>query len=43
MKWKQFVKMRSMQENQKQIIYQVSTIWSHKKNIQKKRIPGSQL
>ena len=32
-----------MQESQNQIIYQVSTIWSHGKDIQRKKIPGSQL
>ena len=42
-KWRQFGTARSMQESQNQVIYQVSTIWSHGKDIQKKRIPGSQL
>ena len=42
-KWRQFETARSMRESQNQVIYQVSTIWSHKKDIQKKRIPGSQL
>ena len=32
-----------MRESQNQVIYQVSTIWSHGKDIQRKRIPGSQL
>ena len=41
-KWRQFGTARSMQESQNQVIYQVSTIWSHGKDIQKKRIPGSQ-
>ena len=34
---------RSMQKSQNQVIYQISTIWSHRKNIQRKRIPGCQL
>ena len=42
-KCRQFRTARSMQESQNQVIYQVSTIWSHGKDIQKKRIPGSQL
>ena len=42
-KWRQFGTARSMRENQNQVIYQVSTIWSHKKDIQRKRIPRSQL
>ena len=41
-KWRQFGTARSMQESQNQVIYQVSTIWSPGKDIQKKRIPGSQ-
>ena len=32
-----------MQESQNQVIYQVSTIWSHGKDIQRKKIPRSQL
>ena len=40
-KWKQFGTARSMQENQNQVIYQVSTIWSHGKDILKKKILGS--
>ena len=32
-----------MQESWNQVIYQVSIIWSYGKNIQKKKIPGSQL
>ena len=35
--------MWSLRESQNQIIYQVSTIWSHEKDIQRKRIPGNQL
>ena len=31
-----------MQESQNRVIYQVSTIWFHGKDIQRKRIPGSQ-
>ena len=42
-KWRQFGTARSMRESQNQVIYQVSTIWSHGKHIQRKRIPGSQL
>ena len=42
-KWRQFGIARSMQESQNQVIYQVSTIWSHGKDIQRKRIPRSQL
>ena len=42
MRWKQFGTARSMQESQNQVIYQVSTIWSHGKDIQRKKIPGSQ-
>ena len=42
-KRRQFRTVRSIQESQNQVIYQVSTIWSHRKNIQRKRIPGSQL
>ena len=42
-KWRQFGTARSMRESQNQVIYQVSTIWSHGKDIQRKRIPGSQL
>ena len=42
-KWRQFGTVRSMRESQNQVIYQVSTIWSHGKDIQRKRIPGSQL
>ena len=40
-KWRQFGTARSMQKSQNQVIYQVSTIWSHEKGIQKKKIPGS--
>ena len=43
MKWRQFATVRSMRESQNQVIYQVSIIWSHEKDIQRKRIPGSQL
>ena len=42
-KWRQFGTARSMQGSQNQVIYQVSTIWSHEKDIQRKKIPGSQL
>ena len=42
-KWRQFGTARSMRESQNQVIYQVSTIWSHRKDIQRKRIPESQL
>ena len=42
-KWRQFGIAQSMQESQNQVIYQVSTTWSHGKDIQRKRIPGSQL
>ena len=41
-RWKQFGTARSMRESQNQVIYQVSTIWSHGKDIQRKKIPGSQ-
>ena len=42
-KWRQFGTARSMRESQNQVIYQVSTTWSHGKDIKRKRIPGSQL
>ena len=42
-RWKQFGTTRSMQESQNQVIYQVSTIWFHRKDIRKKKIPRSQL
>ena len=42
-KWRQFGTARSMQESQNQVTYQGSIIWSHEKDIQRKRIPGSQL
>ena len=41
-KWRQFGIARSMQESQNWVIYQVSTIWFHGKDIRKKRIPGNQ-
>ena len=40
--WRQFGTARSMRECQNQVIYQVSTIWSHGKDIQRKKIPKSQ-
>ena len=43
MKWRQFGTVRSMQKSQNQVIYQVSIIWSHGKDNQRKRIPGNQL
>ena len=42
-KWRQFGTARSIQESQNQVIYQISTIWSHRKDIQRKKIYGSQL
>ena len=42
-KWRQFGTTRSMQESQNQVTYQVSTTWSHRKDIQRKRIPWSQV
>ena len=42
MKWRQFGTARSMQGSQSQAIYQVSTIWSHGKDIRRKKIPGNQ-
>ena len=41
--WRQFGTARSMQESQNQVIYQVSTICSHGKDTQRKRILESQL
>ena len=42
-KWRQFETAWSMRESQNQVIYQVSIIWSHGKDIQRKKIPRSQL
>ena len=42
-KWRQFGTARSMRESQNLVIYQVSTIWSHRKDMQRKKIPRSQL
>ena len=42
-KWRQFGTARSMRESQNQVTYQVSIIWSHRKDFQRKRIPESQL
>ena len=41
-RWKQFGIARSMQESQNRVTYQASTTWCLGKNIQRKRIPGSQ-
>ena len=41
-RWKQFGTARSIRESQNRAIYQVSTIWFHGRNIQRKKIPGSQ-
>ena len=43
MKWRQFGIARFMRESQNQVIYQVSTILSHRKDIQKKIISRSLL
>ena len=40
--WRQFGTAQSIQGSQNQVIYQVSTLLSHKKNIQRKKILESQ-
>ena len=42
-KWRQFKTVRFMRGSQNQVIYQIFIIWSHGKDIQRKRIPGGQL
>ena len=41
-KWRQFGTIQFMRESQNWAIYQAFTIWFHGRDIQRKRIPGSQ-